>query len=726
MNYNTNSLSFTQIGQSVEYMMNRARDQRLSFERRWYDNNFFDDGYHFRYMQRSQNKIVDLSQGSTIWNPMRSIPKSSRQIRGVANLLASRNFVPVVYPEHISSSQYPPQQGQDGQMQPNPEYQAARDESKRVARGTGHFLREEWKKQNLTELLAFMIILTAKHGVSYLQIWPDSVEEAIKSQVYDAFDIYVLGSYTELEQLPFMIKTRRRLISEIKADERYPEDKVAQINPDNRFASSEIKEAYEKARHGGVGNPDEAASVIEKEAFIKEYLDKENEGKIGRQENGAEILRGKKKGDMVMRHTYVAGNITLKDEYVNLHGYPFVDLRFEPGPLYQVPLIERFIPSNKSLDLVVSRIERYLHTMVAGSWSVKSGESAEPNNTAGGQIFNYNTTPPIQNPIATIPQFVFSFMGMLESFIEEQGVTTTALGKIPKGVRAHAAIESLKESEFANLSIAATRLQNVVKRISEKMIYYVDDFYVTPQTVAYLEKGEPTYLDIIGYSNIAKREAVGVQTPQDVIPIKKTCRVDIEVESGLAYTQAGKKEAAQDLGKFLIETAQLGLVSPEVVKTYFRNMLELYGFGATEEIMEAMDNFSAQGMMEEAAIDRLKIALAEVIKDLEGSEVLPDSKTRIEENKIGMAEFAKDTGLLDGKQEGGEENKLPSRSISFKDLPPEGKVQLAGQVGIQLDEEEIKKGEMLDKVLEMDKTNRELKIKEAKAKSQPKGGNNAN
>ena len=338
-----------------------------------------------------------------------------------------------------------------------------------------------------------------------------------------------------------------------------------------------------------------------------------------------------------------------------------------------------------------------------------------------GKIFNYNTSPPIQNPIASIPQFVFSFMGMLESFIEEQGVTTTALGKIPKGVRAHAAIESLKESEYANLSIAAERLKEVVKRISEKILYYVDDYFVSPQTVSYLEKGEPTYLDIIGYSNIAKREAVGVSTPQDVIPIKKECRVDIEVESGLAYTQAGKKEAARELGDFLIQTAQIGLVSAEVVKQYFRNMLELYGFGATEEIMESMDQFSAQGQMEQANIDRLKIALAEVIKDLEGSEVLPDSKTRIEENKIGMAEFAKDSGLLDGKQEGGEENKPPSRSISFKDLPPEGKVQLAGQAGIQLDEEEIKKGEMLDKVIEMDKTNRELRIKENKAK----GGNNS-
>ena len=716
MNVNTNSLNFGQIGQTVDYMMNRSRDQRVNFERKWYDNNFFDDGYHFRYMQRSQNKIVDLSQGSTIWNPMRSIPKSSRQIRGVANLLASRDFVPLIYPEAVSSAQYPPTiDPQTGQKLPNPEYRGAVDEAKRLAKNVSHYIKSEWKNQDLTEKLAFMIILTAKHGISYLQIWPDSVEEAIRSQVYDAFDIYLLGNYTELEHVPYIIKAKPRLVSEIKADERYSPEETAKINPDNRFASSEIKEAYEKARHGGIGNPDEAASVIEKEAFIKEYLDTENKSRITQQKNAGDILRGKKDGDMVMRHTYVAGNITLKDEYVNLPGYPFVDLRFEPGPLYQTPMIERFIPSNKSLDLVVSRVERYLHTMVTGSWSVKSGEPAEPNNTAGGQIFNYNTTPPVQNTVAGIPQFVFSFMGLLESFIEEQGVTTTALGKIPKGVRAHAAIESLKESEFANLSIASKRLQNAVKKITEKILDHVDNYFVTPQTVYFMDKGEPTYFDIIGNSAIEKRAAINIDTPPDVVPIKKDYRVDIQVESGLAYTQAGKKEAARELGDFLVQIAPLGLVSPEVVKVYFRSLLENFGFGATEDIMEAMDQFEAQGMMDQKQLEQMKMALATVMKDLSGSEVLPDSKMRIEETQVGVAQAIKDTGLVDNKEANGEA-KPPARSISFKDLPPSGKTQMAAQAGIQLDEEELKEDAMLDKVIEMDKTNRELKIKEQKSK----------
>ena len=113
--------------------------------------------------------------------------------------------------------------------------------------------------------------------------------------------------------------------------------------------------------------------------------------------------------------------------------------------------------------------------MVTGSWSVKSGEPTEPDNTAGGQIFKYNTVPPTQNPIASIPPFVFNFMNLLESLVEEQGVTTTALGKLPSGVKANAAIETLKESEFANLTILLDRVKGVAKRTAQLKLKNLSD-----------------------------------------------------------------------------------------------------------------------------------------------------------------------------------------------------------------------------------------------------------
>ena len=160
--YATNKIDSEQIGEIVQNLMTEAKDARRSFERRWYDNNFFDDGYHFRYLSRQQNKIVDLADRSTIYNPLRAIPKSSKQIRGMANLLLSQDFLPVIYPEKINAGAYPPILSPDpetGEMtqQANPEYQEAVKASKLVAKLSGHWVQEEFRNQEISEKLALKI-----------------------------------------------------------------------------------------------------------------------------------------------------------------------------------------------------------------------------------------------------------------------------------------------------------------------------------------------------------------------------------------------------------------------------------------------------------------------------------------------------------------------------------------------------------------------------------------
>jgi len=63
--------------------------------------------------------------------------------------------------------------------------------------------------------------------------------------------------------------------------------------------------------------------------------------------------------------------------------------------------------------------------------------------------------------------------------------------------------------------------------------------------------------------------------------------------------------------------------------------------------------------------------------------MLPSEEERIQEAKVANLEVMKETG---GKQE---ESKPPNRSITFKDLPAEGKIQLAEQAGIQLSPEAV-------------------------------------
>ena len=690
------------MGQVVEDIMRVQFDKRRGFERRWYDNNFFDDGYHFRFLSRSENKIVDLSERQSIYAPMRAIPIASRQIRGVANLLTGQNLVPVVYPEEVSKSQF-------GDLED--EYTEALKEAKKVARSSGHWLEEEFKEQMIREKLAFMSILTPKHSVSYMQIWPDALKEKIKTQVYDAFDIYLDGTLTDIYDSPYIIKAIPMFISQIKANEMFDKTQLEKINPDNRQASSDIKQAYLNAKYYQMGEVERAAKLILKEAFLKEYLNSANMARIARQKDGAQILKDKDEGDQVIRQVFVAGNVWLKDTYLNLPDYPFVDLRFEPGPIYSVPFIERFIPQNKSLDLVVSRLERWINTMAGGAWLKRQGEQFEITNQAGGQVIEYQTIAPVQAKVVDAPPMLFNFINLLQGFMEQQGVATSALSAIPKGVKAHAAIESLKETEYANLAIPILMIKGTVKRIAEKFMDLADNYFITPKTVYYLEKGEPQYFDIIGNSALEKRKEVNVETPGNVIPIKKDYKVEIEIQSGAGYTREGKKEAALQLGEYILKLAEIGAIPPEAIKKFFQTVLETYQFGATSEIMETFEGFEA-GQMTDDQLDKLKVAIAEVLSDLKGSEILPDSEQRVEETKVGVAEAIRDTGLMDQKQESQQEEKPPSRSISFKDLPASGKVQLAGQAGIQLDEQEISADEQEEKQQEADIQERQMKVQE--------------
>lgn len=689
----TSRRTFDEMGQVVEEMVTAAKSTRRGFERRWYDNNFFDDGYHFRYLSRQTNKIVDLSERANLYYPMRAIPKASRQIRGVTNLLMSNQFVPVVYPKRVIQQNYTSPE----------EYQAAQKLSKDTALRTGHWLQDEWKRQDLLDKLTLMCLLSMKHSVAFLKIWPDPDKEGINTSVRDAFDIYTLGYMNELYDSPFIIETQTRLLTDIRSDPMFPEERRAKLTADNRQAASDIKDAYQRARFGMRTGTEAAVTLVQKEAFIKERLNKDNKARIRMQEDGEKILAAKDDGDYVLRQTFTAANTTLKDGYVNLKEYPFVDFRMEPGPLYKTSLVERFIPQNKSLDMVVSRVERYTNTMVTGAWIKRQGEQIEFNNQAGGQVLEYAQTPPVQANIAPLPAFIFNFISYLGSLIDEQGVSLSTLGKLPAGVKGYQAIESLKETEYSTLVVASARLRQTIQRVSKRMLELADEYFIKPKEIQFLEKGEPNYFDIIGATALKGYKQLGLEAPESAIPIYGDCGVDIQVESGLGYTKEGQKASARELGDYMIQLAQAGYLPQEAVKIFIEKLMETYQFGSLREFMAAMDASEVIGGLSPKQIDAMKTAVIEVFQDLikngilpdkearikEIKEVLPDQNTRIMETKVGAAEALKETGVLDKSKET-TGDKGPSKSISFKDLPPSGKTQLAAQAGIDIDEGEVR------------------------------------
>ena len=87
---------------------------------------------------------------------------------------------------------------------------------------------------------------------------------------------------------------------------------------------------------------------------------------------------------------------------------------------------------------------------------------------------------------------------------------------------------------------------------------------------------------------------------------------------------------------------------------------------------------------------------------------------RIQEAKVAQLEVLKDTGGAQGQEQ--TQAKPPSESISFKDLPPEGKVQMAQQAGIQLNPQQVSQYEQ---------NQQQVAFKAAKAKGANDKGRNS-
>lgn len=342
----TGQTNSEKMGQKIEEMVTLALIKRRRHERRWYDNTFFDDGYHFRIVSPKTGRVIDTVQRNNGFVE-RAIPRASRQIRGVTNLLFAAEPYPVVYPERIIEDQYgePIQDPKTGKMMPNPEYQQALEKAKETARLRGIWLSTEWEEnQELPVKLIQALLLSMKHGVSWLQVSSDTDNQEIITNVYDAFDVICYGEMDDENKLPFITKAAPRDFDEVRYDARFPEDARRRLVPDNKYETSEIKNAYMRTRFGNKTTDKEGNTIIQKETYLKEVLTDENwkqAVKLG-QDTGA--MDGKSKGDLIMRRSFSAGNVSLYDIYIDYDNYPLGPIRMVPGPLYQVPYTERFLP----------------------------------------------------------------------------------------------------------------------------------------------------------------------------------------------------------------------------------------------------------------------------------------------------------------------------------------------------------------------------------------------
>lgn len=572
------------VAQTDKYIESSAK-QRKKWDRHCYTNNFFYDGRHFRFLSGKTGRIVDYAQKSTLANPRRSIPKTTKQLRGIANLLLANDPRWVIYPEQ-------PKEATGKALT------KAWEKAEEIGRRHAHYGEDCFDKLGMREKEAELVINFLKHPVSYLQITYDDINEALVAEPYDFFDLYLSdGSLNDLSKQAYIGKAIPKTISELQANENY--SNTEKLSAEGRYAESKMKEAYVKASFGA-RSEDEVKTVILKEMWIKFFLTENLMGRIA--QTSPKVLEGKEVGDPIFLVRSTAGKQLLREEWVDLPDYPFVAFRFQPGALYQPAPIRMFMDTNRALDLIVSRIERWAFRMAKGSWLVHQNETIKTITDESGEIIKWKAIKPEQGKIAPLPEGIFAHIGFLEKDLEESGVSTAALGRIPKGVKAWRAIESLKAADYANLKVPIMMFDASLSKVAEKIFDLTDRYIAKPTTVYRMDQGKPDYFDIIGRGNVETYKEIGQPLGEGVIPIGKDTKVKIEIESGLSHTEEGKRE-------MILQLAEKGFLPKETV------LEELKVGGNVADILEKLEAEQGKGMAPEQ-FAQMKEALLSVIVDL--------------------------------------------------------------------------------------------------------------
>src|SRR3990167_10089844 len=159
------------------------------------------------------------------------------------------------------------------------------------------------------------------------------------------------------------------------------------------------------------------------------------------------------------------------------------------------------------------------------------------------------------------------------------------------------------------------------------------------------------------------------------------------------------------VSEIFLPFAEKGFMPPQAVQTIVEKVAETYQFGATAELMSAFDSDQPQftERQQQELEQTIQVAVATVMKDLQGSEILPDQKTRIDEGKMATAEALRDTGMIDGKPQ----DPLMQKEIEAKDQEMQQKAEKH-----QLEMQKIRQ----DLGLKEEKVDTELTIKRAEAR----------
>jgi hypothetical protein len=291
---------------------------------------------------------------------------------------------------------------------------------------------------------------------------------------------------------------------------------------------------------------------------------------------------------------------------------PFASWSYLPEPLLQTSFMEKLIPLNRAIDLTLAQVEAWVRAVAVGRMLKKAGVNIKRITGETGEIIEANS--PLDSiqwlPVPEIGATPFNFLNELKGLSGEVGAVTATGGKVPSKKTGYKMIESIKAAELSSIQHAIRRLETTLENLATNVLIYIYNFAKVPMTII-TGQGEDDIFEIVSVmhaSNFTK-----------AIPVSdRDFSVNVEIESGLAYTPDAKKALA-------IELAKAGMIPTETALDYLKMG------GDVSEIADKAIN-------ETAKREQAKQGKAVSMIDTEDFASLPDEiKQQILQYKLGRS-----------------------------------------------------------------------------------------
>lgn len=489
----------------VTDLFKSADQARRKHEMRWYlADNFYENNHFVKAMnQLGKLEPVKFPKGIQI----RPIPRAKKQLNSLVNLVVYNNPRWVIYPRV------------DFNEAERKNYET---HTKRIAQ----WFDDLWYFLNLKDQIRKLVFYGFKYNVGYAEIGGDN-EGNIFVDAYEPYEVWHEAGISDLKETSYLIKGVSRTLKYVKEAKDqdgnflYNPEETKNLKVENRLAISEWKNIRLREQNKG------ATQTIEDERIGRVFL-KETWVKNGKMWTLITECQ-----DKLLR--------SVETDHEEL---PWIMYKPQEGLIHQSSPFEDLMPMNKALDILTALVEGYTRTTAIGRYAKHKLSKVERILNEHGEILEYEgNQPPTQMQPSPLPASVFNTLQLYINFMDEIGTSVVSFGKVPKGVKAYKALESLKNSEFSNLQTSIDLLAKTLEEMAEKIMDFGDKYFNEPVTVFHINNGKPDYFKLVS----AKNSVAGENPQSDAVPIGSKYKVKVEIESGMAYTEEGKRASYMEL-----------------------------------------------------------------------------------------------------------------------------------------------------------------------------------